>query len=71
MSRFIGRENVRKRLAPLEGQEGRTSYADGVARIQVGDATTTVRPPFGLPHRGEYDSVVLTPLFDALAEVSA
>ena len=26
-----------------------------------------VRPPFGLPHDGEYESVQLEPLFDALA----
>ena len=68
MSRFIGRENVRKRLAPLEGTPGRTIYADGAVRIESEAEGLVARPPFGLPHRGEYDSVVLTPLFDALAE---
>ena len=68
MTRFIGRENLRKRLAPLEGKEGRTRYADGVARIEVPTETIVVRPPFGLAHAGEYDSVVLAPLLEALGE---
>lgn len=68
MSRFVGRENVRKRLAPLEGHEGRTSYANGVARIEAAGHETVVRPPFGLRHEGEYEVVWLAPLFDALAE---
>src|SRR5213078_1857391 len=33
MARYVGRENVRKRLEPLAGQPGRTVYADGTARI--------------------------------------
>jgi hypothetical protein len=65
--RFVGRENVRKRLAPLEGQPGRTTYADGAARIEAADEVITVRPPFGLAHEGEYEVVRLEPLFDALA----
>lgn len=68
MARFVGRENVRKRLAPLEGEQGRTSYANGVARIEVPDETILVRPPFGLPHEREYDSVRLAPLLEALAD---
>ena len=67
MARFVGRENLRKRLAPLVGEEGRTLYADGAARIEAGGEVVIVRPPFGLAHSGEYDGVVLEPLFSALA----
>ena len=67
MPRFVGRENVRKRLAPLEAEPGRTTYADGAARIEAAGEVITVRPPFGLPHAGEYEVVRLEPLFDALA----
>jgi hypothetical protein len=65
--RFVGRENVRKRLAPLEGEPGRTIYADGAARIEAVGEVITVRPPFGLAHEGEYEVVRVEPLFDALA----
>ena len=67
MTRFVGRANVRKRLAPLEGEPGRTHYAEGEARIEASGETIVVRPPFGLAHEGEYDVVRLEPLFDALA----
>jgi predicted RNA methylase len=67
VSRFVGRENVRKRLRSLEGAQGRTTYAHGVARIEAGAETIVVRPPFGLTHEGDYDTVHLSPLFDALA----
>jgi hypothetical protein len=67
MARYVGRENLRKRLAPLEGQPGRTSYADGVVRIELPEETVVVRPPFGLAHAREYDAVRLAPLFEALA----
>jgi VLRF1 release factor-like protein len=67
-ARFIGRANVRKRLAPLDGQSGRTSYANGAARIETETEEIAVRPPFGLAHVGEYDRVQLAPLFTALAE---
>ena len=66
MARFVGRENLRKRLAPLVGEEGRTLYADGAARIEAGGEVVVVRPPFGLAHSGEYEGVVLEPLFSAL-----
>jgi len=65
--RFVGRDNVRKRLAPLEGEPGRTTYAGGVARIEAAGEELVVRPPFGLSHEGEYQVVRLEPLFDALA----
>jgi hypothetical protein len=67
LARFVGRENVRKRLAPLEGEPGRTSYADGQVRIETADETIVVRPPFGLAHEGQYETVELGPLFAALA----
>jgi hypothetical protein len=66
-ARFIGRANVRKRLAPLDGGPGRTTYADGLARIETESVEIAVRPPFGLAHVGEYDRVQLAPLFEALA----
>jgi Actinobacteria/chloroflexi VLRF1 release factor len=65
--RFVGRENVRKRLAPLAGELGRTTYGDGAVRIEAAGELIIVRPPFGLPHEGEYDVVRLEPLFEALA----
>jgi peptide subunit release factor 1 (eRF1) len=67
MPRYVGRENVRKRLEPLAGQPGRTVYADGAARIETAEETITVRPPFGLAHARVYESVELGPLFEELA----
>src|SRR5919201_5016765 len=64
MARYVGRENVRKRLSALE--EGRTVYADGAVRFETPAETLSVRPPFGLPHSGSYDSLELGPLFEAL-----
>jgi peptide subunit release factor 1 (eRF1) len=68
MPRYVGRENVRKRLEPLAGEPGRTVYAAGAVTIETADETITVRPPFGLAHEAEYETVELEPLFDALAE---
>src|SRR5215210_1860794 len=67
MPRYVGRENVRKRLEPLSEATGRTTYADGAACIETPQETVTVRPPFGLAHARVYESVELGPLFDALA----
>ena len=67
MARYVGRENVRKRLEPLAGTLGRTSYGGGSARIETADETLTVTPPFGLSHEREYGSVGLEPLYEALA----
>jgi hypothetical protein len=67
VTRFVGRDNVRKRLTPLEGQPGRTTYADGEVRIDAPGELIVVRPPFGLAHEGEYETVELGPLFEALA----
>ncbi len=67
MPRYVGRENVRKRLEPLAGRPGRTVYADGAARIETAEETITVRPPFGLAHARVYAKVELGPLFEELA----
>ena len=67
MARYVGRENVRKRLEPLAGAAGRTTYGEGAARIETADETITVRPPFGLPHARVYERVELGPLFEELA----
>jgi peptide subunit release factor 1 (eRF1) len=67
MRRFVGRENVRKRLAGFEGEQGRTIYAGGTARIELPDETVVVRPPFGLAHEARYETVYLRPLYAALA----
>lgn len=67
MPRYVGRENVRKRVEPLAGQPGRTVYADGAVRIEAEDGTITVRPPFGLPHSRVYEGVELEPLLEELA----
>ncbi|MET0200270.1 MAG: acVLRF1 family peptidyl-tRNA hydrolase [Gaiellaceae bacterium] len=67
MPRYVGRENVRKRLEPLKGQPGRTTYADGAARIETADETITVRPPFGLAHARVYEHIELGPLIEELA----
>jgi Actinobacteria/chloroflexi VLRF1 release factor len=66
--RYIGRENLHKRLQPLEGGSGRTIYAGGWTRIEACEEAIAVRPPFGLGHEAEYDRVELKPLFDALDE---
>jgi hypothetical protein len=68
MPRFIGRENVRKRLAPLEGTPGRTSYSGGAVRIEPDDGESlVVRPPFGLAHEREYAVVHVAPLLEEIA----
>jgi hypothetical protein len=65
--RWIGRANVRKRLAPREGAPGRTTYADGAVRIEPDEGEgLLVRPPFGLEHAGEYDRVRAAPLLEEL-----
>lgn len=66
-TRFIGRDNVRKRLEPLEGTPGRTTYADGAVRIEAESEQLLVRPSFGLAHEGTYDSVHVAPLLEEIA----
>ena len=65
-TRYIGRQNLAKRLGPLEGSAGRAVYRDGSARIELDEAALTVTPPFGLPHEGDYGVVRVGPLLDAL-----
>ena len=67
MTRHIGRENLRKRLTPHEGEAGRTTYAAGSVTIELPEETLTVRPAFGLAHEGAYDRIELGPLFEELA----
>jgi peptide subunit release factor 1 (eRF1) len=64
VARWIGRENVRKRLEALDS--GRTTYGGGAATFQTAEETIVVRPPFGLLHEGSYDSIFLKPLLEAL-----
>jgi Actinobacteria/chloroflexi VLRF1 release factor len=67
-TRYIGRANLAKRLAPLEGREGRAGYRSGSALLELDGGTMTVTPPFGLAHEGEYEQVVVAPLLEALGE---
>ncbi len=60
--RYIGRENVHKRFAALDGTPGKTVYANG----EVSFADVVVRPSFGLAHTGSYDSIHLALLFEAI-----
>ena len=66
--RHIGRANLIKRLAPLEGTAGRSLYAGGRARLEATEGVLTVTPPFGLDHVGEYGQVEVEPLLEALAK---
>jgi len=68
MSRYIGRANLRKRLASSEGAPGRTIYAGGVVLIEPDDGESLeIRPTFGLEHVAEYDRVRAGPLLEATA----
>ncbi len=68
MSRYVGRANLRKKLAPLQGLPGRTIYGEGVVRIEPDEGDElVVRPPFGLAYAGRYDLVHLDPLLEELA----
>jgi hypothetical protein len=64
--RYIGRANLAKRLAPLEGVAGRSVYREGSARLELPEESLTITPPFGLEHEGEYPQVVVEPLLAAL-----
>lgn len=66
-TRYVGRANVAKRLAVLEGTPARTVYREGSVRIELDEAVLSVTPPFGLEHEAEYDVVRAGPLLDALA----
>jgi hypothetical protein len=68
-TRYVGRANAAKRLAPLEGAPGRSVYADGAARFDLaGGETIVARPPFPLRHEGEYQVVRVAPLLEEIAE---
>jgi Actinobacteria/chloroflexi VLRF1 release factor len=67
-TRYVGRANLAKRLAPLEGQAGRVRYQDNCALLEFGGRTLTVTPPFGLAHEGEYEHLDVGPLLEALGE---
>jgi hypothetical protein len=67
-TRWILRQNVRKRFEPLEGAPGSSRYHDGTACFELPDETVTVSPQFGLRHEGDHPFVHVTPLLDALAE---
>jgi hypothetical protein len=69
MARYIGRDNVRKRLERLEGTPGRTVYTDGAAVVEPDEGEPlVVRPQFGLAHEGEYPMIRVGPLLEELAE---
>ena len=68
MTRHIGRENLRKRLAPGEGAAGRTTYSGGTVRIEPDEGESLeIRPSFGLAHDAEYDRVRAAPLLEEIA----
>jgi peptide subunit release factor 1 (eRF1) len=68
VSRFVGRANAAKRLAPLDGSPGRSVYAQGAARFETEEGTIVVRPSFPLQHAGEYEVVRVGPLLEEIAE---
>jgi hypothetical protein len=65
--RYVGRDNVRKMLEPLEGTRGSTVYADGTVEV-VSDTfgVRRFRPSFGLAHTGTYDTVRVEPLLEEI-----
>ena len=65
-TRYIGRANLAKRLAALEGSRGRAVYRDGSARFELDEGALVVTPPFGLDEEGEYDVLRVQPVLDAL-----
>jgi Actinobacteria/chloroflexi VLRF1 release factor len=65
-TRYIGRQNLAKRLGPLDGSAGRVVYRDGSARIELDESVLEITPPFGLEHEGDYEVVRAGPLLDAL-----
>ena len=65
-TRYIGRDNVAKRLSLLAGSPGRTVYRDGSALFELGESVLVVTPPFGLEEEGEYEVLRVQPVLDAL-----
>jgi hypothetical protein len=68
MSRWVGRANAAKRLAPLDGSPGRSVYAGGEVRFETPDEMLVVRLPFPLRHEAEYDVIRVSPLLEEIAE---
>lgn len=64
-TRFIGRANVARRLRPLEGSPGRTTYAGGSARFELDELVLTVTPPFGLEEEASYETLRVGPVLEA------
>src|SRR5215216_1042271 len=64
--RYIGRANVAKRIAPLDGSPGRSIYGGGSVRFELDDGALSITPPFGLAHDEVYERVVAAPLLEAL-----
>ena len=65
-TRYIGRDNVAKRLAPLDGSPGRMVYHAGSARLELDEGALVVTPPFGLEEEGNFEVLRVQPLLDAL-----
>lgn len=65
-TRYIGRDNLAKRLAPLAGSPGRSVYRGGSARFELDEGVLVVTPPFGLDEEGEHDVLHVQPVLDAL-----
>ena len=57
--RYIGRENARKRLAPLEGAAGRTVTRAARPNWRQTPMHLRVHPTFGLAHEGTYETSML------------
>jgi peptide subunit release factor 1 (eRF1) len=64
--RHIGRSGLVRRLREIDGEPGRTLYADGAAHFEREEETLVVRPPFGVAELGELDGVVVAPLVEEL-----
>jgi hypothetical protein len=64
--RFVGRRGLGEHLRAIDGEPGRTRYADGAARIEHAGGALLVRPPYGLAHERSYDHVVAGPLLEEL-----
>lgn len=65
-TRYIGRDNLAKRLAPLAGAPGRAVYREGSARFELDEGALVVTPPFGLTEESEHEVLRVQPLLDAL-----
>jgi hypothetical protein len=65
-ARRIGRRNVVKRLQAIDGEAGRSVYADGAVTFEREGETLTVRPAFGMSHELTYDRVRCGPCIEAL-----